>query len=213
MIRRLLVLLTLGLMAGHGKAATGDLALVTAVTGSVSRLVVGNAPRALEPFARLRQGDVLRLDGKAGVRLIFFDSRRQESWQGEGQIEIGGTQGKGSGLAEPQVSVLPEQMARQIAKTPSPDNQMRTGAGRLRSIEMSENSLAKLDSEYSRLRKDAAADDINPEMFLLAGLFEMREFDRVEQTLRELSDSRPGNMEVAVLNSLYKKAIAQKQQR
>jgi hypothetical protein len=94
MIRGLLVLLLLGVV-GHGKAASGDLALVTAVTGSVSRLVAGNAPRALEPFARLRQGDVLRLDGKAGVRLIFFDSRRQESWQGEGHIEIGGTQGKG----------------------------------------------------------------------------------------------------------------------
>jgi hypothetical protein len=212
MIRRLLVLLLLG-MVSHGKAASGDLALVTAVTGSVSRLVAGNTPRALEPFARLRQGDVLRLDGKAGVRLIFFDSCRQESWQGEGHIEIGGTQGKGMGLAEPQVSVLPEQMARQIAKTPSPDNQQRAGAGRLRSIEMSDNSPAKLDSEYSRLRKDAAADDINPEIFLLAGLFEMREFERVEQTLRDLSDAWPGNMEVVVLKSLYKKAIAQKQQR
>ena len=89
----------------------------------------------------------------------------------------------------------------------------RAGAGRLRSIEMGDNSLAKLDSEYSRLRKDAAADDINPEIFLLAGLFEMREFGRLEQTLKELGDSRPGNMEVAVLKSLYKKAITQKQQR
>lgn len=212
MTRRLLVLLTLGLMAGHGNAATEDMALVTAVTGSVSQLGA-SAPRVLEPFDRLGRGDVLRLDGKAGVRLIFFGSRREESWQGEGRIEIGGTQGKGFGLAEPRVRVLPEPMARQIAKTPSPDNPVRAGVGRMRSIEIGEGGLAKLDSDYTRLRKEAAADDINPEIFLLAGLFEMREFGRLEQMLKDLSDFRPGNMEIAVLNSLYKRAITQKQQR
>ena len=210
MVRRLLVLLMLGVLS-HGKAAAEDVALLTAVTGSVSQLV-GGAPRALEPFARLEPGDVLRLEGKAAIRLIFFGSRRQESWRGEGRIEIGGTQGKGSGLPEPEVRVLPELMARQIAKTPSMDNQVRAAAGRLRSIEMGEGGLTKLDSDYSRLRKDAAVDDINPEIFLLAGLFEMREFGRLEQTLKDLSDSRPGNMEIAVLKSLYRKAIAQKQQ-
>lgn len=212
MLRRLLVMLTLGLVAGQSNAAADDLALVTAVTGSVSQLG-GSAPRALEPFVRLKQGDVLRLDGKAAVRLIFFESRRQESWQGEGQIEIGSTRGQGTGLAEPQVRVLTEAMARQIAKTPSAGDPMRPGPARTRSIESAESRLAKLDSDYSRLRKDAAADDINPEMFLLAGLFEMREFGRLEQTLKDLSHSRPGNMEVAVLNSLYKRAISQKLQR
>jgi len=209
MIRGLLVLLLLGLIS-HGKAAAGDLALVTAVTGSVTQLG-GSAPKALESFARLKQGDVLRLDGKAGVRLIFFESRREESWLGEGRIEIGSTQGKGVGLADPQVRVLPEPMARQIAKTPSPDMQVPAAAGRMRSIEMGEGGLAKLDSAYSRLRKDAAADDINPEIFLLAGLFELREFGRVEQALKELSDSHPGNMEIAVLGSLYRRAISQRQ--
>ena len=213
MLRRLLVLLLLGVVS-QGKAAAEDLALVTAVTGSVSRLGA-SAPRALEPFARLKQGDVLVLEGTAGVRLIFFDSRREESWQGAGQIEIGDTQGRGTGLAEPQVRVLPELMARQMAKTPSPDKPERAGAGRTRSIEMSDGDrgLAKLDSDYSRLRKEAAPDDINPEIFLLAGLFEMREFDRLEQTLKELSNSQSGNMELAVLGSLYKKAISQKQRR
>lgn len=211
MLRRLLVLLLLGL-AGQGKAAAEDIALVTAVTGKVGELA-GNVPRALEPFARLKQGDVLRLDGKAGVRLIFFENRREESWRGEGRIEIGSVEGKGTGLAEPQVRELPEPVARQIAKTPSPERLDRAHASRLRSIEMGDSSLAKLDSDYSRLRKDAAPDDINPEIFLLAGLFEMREFNRLEQTLKELSNSQPGNMELAVLGSLYKKAISQKQQR
>lgn len=211
MLRRLLVLLLLGL-AGQGRAADEDVALVTAVTGSVSQLV-GSAPRTLEPFARLRQGDVLLLEGKAGLRLIFFDSRRQESWRGDGRVEIGSVEGKGSGLPEPQASLLPERVVRQIAKTPSPDSRQRPGSSRLRSIEITEGGLAKLDSDYSRLRKEAAADDINPEIFLLSGLFEMREFGRLEQTLKDLSQSRPQSMEIAVLKSLYKKAIAQKQQR
>ncbi len=210
-MRLLLVLLMAGVVS-HGEAAAEGVALVTTVTGSVSRLV-DSAPRALEHFARLKQGDVLLLEGKAGVRLIFFGSRREESWRGEGRIEVGSGQGKGSGLPEPQVSLLPELMVRQIAKTPSTDNPVRPGPARTRSIEIAEGGLAKLDSDYGRLRKDAAADDINPEIFLLAGLFEMREFSRLEQTLKDLSDSRPGDMEIAVLNSLYKRAITQKQQR
>lgn len=210
MLRRLLVLLLLGAV-GPAMAGGEDVALVTAVTGSVSRLGA-NAPGALEPFARLKQGDVLLLENNAGTRLIFFASRRQESWRGEGRIEIGNIQGRGIGLPEPQVRVLPELMAGQIAKTPPMDSQLRAGAVRQRSIEIVEGGLTKLDSDYSRLRKDAAADDINPEIFLLAGLFEMREFGRIEQTLKDLSDSRPGNMEITVLKSLYKKAIAQKQQ-
>lgn len=212
MFRRLLVLLTLGLVAGHGMAAAEDLAMVTAVKGKASR-IADNAPRALEPFERLKQGDVLLLEGNAGVRLIFFGSRREESWQGDGRIEIGGEQGKGTGLAEPQVSLLPELMARQIAKTPSAGDTMRPGPARTRNIESAESRLAKLDSDYGRLRKEAAADDINPEIFLLAGLFEMSEFGRLEQTLKDLGAARPGDMEVAVLNSLYKRAIGQKQPR
>jgi len=211
LLRLLFVLLMAGVLS-HGESAAEGLALVTAVTGSVSQLGAG-APRALEPFARLKQGDVLLLEGKAGVRLIFFGSRREESWRGEGRIEVGSGQGKGSRLPEPQASLLPELMVRQIAKTPSTDNPVRPGPGRTRSIEIAEGGLAKLDSDYSRLRKDAAADDINPEIFLLAGLFEMHEFGRLEQTLKDLSNSQPGNMELAVLGSLYKKAIAQKQRR
>jgi hypothetical protein len=208
---RLLVLLLLA-WTSQGKAADDDVALVTAVSGKVSE-IAGSTPRAVEPFARLRQGDVLLLGNGAGTRLIFFGSRREESWRGEGRIEIGSAQGRGTGLADPQVRVLPEAMARQIAKTPSANRQERAPAGRLRSIETGESSLVKLDSDYSRLRREAAPDDINPEIFLLAGLFELREFDRLEQTLKELGDSRPGNMELAVLGSLYKKAISQKQRR
>jgi hypothetical protein len=209
-IRSLLLVLLLGTV-GHDVATAQDVALLTAMEGHVSR-PAASAPR-LEAFARLRQGDVLLLQGAAAVRLIFFDSGREENWRGDGRIEIGAAQGKGSGLPEPKVLLLPAAMVRQIAKTPSPHAPERAVPGRLRGIDFGAGGLDKLDSDYGRLRKEAAADDINPEIFLLAGLFELREFGRLEQTLKELGDTRPGNMELAVLGSLYKRAMSQIQQR
>jgi hypothetical protein len=50
-------------------------------------------------------------------------------------------------------------------------------------------------------------DDLGPEVYLLSGLFEMRELDRVEQVLGELKQERPKNMEAALLISLYRKAV------
>jgi hypothetical protein len=68
-------------------------------------------------------------------------------------------------------------------------------------------AMAKLEDTYRELRGRAGADDLGPETYLLSGLFEMRELDRVEQVLGELKQERPKNMEAALLISLYRKAV------
>lgn len=188
-----------------GAADTHGSVLVTAVKGQVFRLVP-NAKEPVSAFIKLKTGDLLELIGDAQVQLVFFGSHRQELWSGNGKLEIEPQQGKGTGLPQPQVKTLPEMLVRQIAKTPSIDSQGRAGVVRLRSIPTPE-ALAKLDGDYRRLRMEAARDDLNPELFLLAGLLEMRELDRVEQTLKDMQAARPDNMEVKVLVSLYRKTL------
>lgn len=185
-------------------------ALITHLNGKVGRIAVGGNP-TLQAFEKLKAGDMLTLEKDASIRLVFFASRRQESWQGAGRLEIGSDRATGTGLPEPQVRILPEIMVKQIAKTPAADGQGRAGAVRLRSIAMAQD-VDKLEAEYKRLRAEAPADDLNPEIFLLAGLFDKGEYARVESQLENLKTNHPNSTEVPVLMSLYKKAIANKQQ-
>lgn len=189
------------LAAGGGNGA----ALVTAVEGKVSRLApAGSEP--VQPFVKLGEGDLIKLEGSARIRLVYFASKRQESWSGKGQLAIGAGEGKGQGLGAPEVKTLPDMLVKQIARTPSLDNQGRVGMVRLRSIGTPE-AVTRLENNYQQLRAEAAADDLNPEMFLLAGLLELRQLDQLEKTLAELQVSHPDNTEAKILVALYQKTL------
>ena len=185
--------------------AANDVALVTALRGNVNR-IAKDGPGALEAFVKLKQGDVLTLEKGSTVKLVYFASARQESWTGEGRLDIATNESKGSGLADPEVKILPAILVKQIARTPSLDSQGRAGVMRLRAI-ATPDAIAKLDREYTQMRTTSELGDINPEMFLLSGLFEMRELDRVETLINEMEVARENELETKVLISLYRKAL------
>lgn len=192
-------------MASSLAHATNDVALITALHGKVARISIAG-PGNLEAFVKLKEGDVLKLDKGSGIRLVYFESGRQESWTGEGKLEIAVTESKGSGLSAPEVKVLPAILVKQIAKTPALDSQGRAGVTRLRAIG-SATTVAKLEADYERMRAESGGKDLNAEIYLLAGLFELRELDRVEAVINELQVSQKDNMEAMFLVSLYRKAL------
>jgi hypothetical protein len=57
------------------------------------------------------------------------------------------------------------------------------------------------------MKMEAVRGDLNPELFLLSALFEIREIDRVEQLLADLRTTRPDDQEVRVVVALYQKAV------
>lgn len=178
--------------------------LITASEGIVVRVdqeLRGSVPA----FVKLKTGDRLSLGENARLKLVYFASARQETWAGKGVLEIGEQQGSSSGLPPPEVKILPEILARQIAKTPTLDSQGRAGVVRLRSIPTPD-ALAKLDGDYRRLRMEAVASDLNPELFLLSGLLEMRQLERIDQVLAFLNTAHAGNPEAKVIAALYRKA-------
>lgn len=196
----LLLAMALAVKAQEG----GDVALVTFVQGDVA-LVTQQGRQPLRAFVKLKRGDLLAL-GKAKLQLVYFGSGRQEMWQGGGRVEILAAESRGFGLPNPEVKTLPSMMVRQIARTPAVDSEGRVLTTRVRSIATPE-AIAKLDDAYRRMRMETVRADLNPELFLLSGLFEMREIERVEQVLRDLQRARPGDMEVGLLAALYQKAI------
>lgn len=185
--------------------AAGDVALVTALQGKVSRVSIAS-PGSVEAFVKLKEGDVLKLEKDARIRLVYFDSGRQESWSGEGRLEIAVAESKGIGLAAPEVKLLPAVLVKQIAKTPTLDSQGRAGVTRLRAIGTS-NTISALEAEYDRMRTESGGKDLNAEIYLLSGLFELHELDRVENVLNEIQARQKDNIEAMILVSLYRKAV------
>jgi hypothetical protein len=193
------------LAAATAALANGDAALVTAVEGGVTRVAPGS-PLPVQAFVKLKHGDLLTLDKAARVQVVYFDNGRQETWTGGGRLEITKAGGVANGLADPQVKTLPPLMVKQIAKTPSLDSQGRAGMMRLRAVPGVQDPL-KVEENYKRMRQEAAADDLNPELYILSSMLEMRQFERVEQVLADLRKTRSGNRDAAALVALYEKAL------
>ncbi|MDD5176414.1 MAG: hypothetical protein PHQ05_08350 [Sterolibacterium sp.] len=213
-------LLTLLLFVVHGAAyATGrDVALVTVLQGRVVRIVnvvspgsAGQSPQrqSLQSYAKLKQGDQLTLDKDSRLQLVYFDSGRMETWRGSGRLEISSAASQAFGLPEPQLRVLSAVMVSQLSRMPADDNQ---GGTRFRSI-ATPDAIAGIENTYRRLRNETTdRSDLNPELYLLSGMFEVREFGRVEQVLSELQRERGSDSQVKLLASLYQRAMRNSRQ-
>ena len=201
-LRNLLV----GLIAAVcAQAWAAEVALVMSVQGKVLKQA-GVAPAPLESYVRLNAGDRLSLETDARLRVAYFENGRHETWIGPGELELTARGGEAVGLAAPAVKSLPLAVARQLERTPLADGNGRKAATRMRSV-AAPDALARLEATYQELRGRAAADDMEPEAYLLSALFELRELDRVEKLLGEMKQERPGNPEAALLVALYRKAV------
>lgn len=190
---------------GFGSAWAAEVALVMSVQGRVVRLAEA-APVPVEAFVKLKDGDRLSLEKDSRLQVVYFENGRRETWSGPGGLEMAVREGKPGGLPDPEVKLLPLVMARQLARTPTLDSQGRGGVTRLRSVP-GQDAVSKLQSTYQDLRSRAEPDDLGPEMFLLSGLFELRELDEVEKLLGDLQQVQAKTPEAALLIALYRKAV------
>lgn len=184
-----------------------EVGLVTSLTGRVL-LQEEKAASELKPFVKLRAGDRLTLEGAARLQVVYFDGGRQETWQGAGQLEVGTVASTAvKGGLQPEVKTLPAILVKQLSKTPSADGGVKAGMVRMRSMPTG-GTLESLERNYAELRKQAEAADHNPELYLSAGYFELREYDKLDALLRDMGEKSPGDPEIKALASLYKRAIS-----
>ena len=208
MTRPLAAWLGAALSLVSGSAAAAAVALVTAVSGPVAREPAGGeAAAGLEAFVRLNEGDRLSLGRDARVQILFFDGGRQENWRGAGVLRVeAAAAARLEGDLKAESRVLPVAMVRQIAKTPPSDGAVAEPKVRTRSMP-SGGTLESIEKNYSELRKQADPADRNPEIYLLAGYFELKEFDKIDVILKQLADDKAADPEIRMLKSLYTRAI------
>lgn len=197
----------LGLWAGLSAVALADTVLVTGVSGAVTLESVGNTKMALEPFVRLKEGDRLNLPAAASLSLVYVGKARQESWQGAGSLLIGEAESKAvAGQPQLKARPLPPEVARQMNRTPVASADGKVGMLRTRSVPPVD-AVTRLEREYQEMRSQTTAADILPEVYLLAGLYDLRQYERVEAELKRIVAAYPNDPGVPALRQLYTKAL------
>lgn len=164
-------------------ARAADVGMITQLSGEAS-IAAGGAAQKAVPFLKIATGDKLTLAAGASAKLVYFSNGRQEVWQGAGVVEVGISESKGA--STPVVSQLPPLVVNQLIKTPAAGQQGRTGMVRVRSL-LNPDAPAELERQYAELKKGATPGDTTPEVFLLSGLVEFKEFTRAREVLTKLA--------------------------
>lgn len=200
------ILLTavLSILCQPSWALSMDVAIVTSVQGTVTLAIEKEASKPLLAFSKLHQGERLALDQNAKIQVVYFENGRQETWHGQGVVEIG-TQESNSTL-KPEVKLLPPLLAKQLVKTPASNVQGRAGMIVMRSISTPE-KIKSIDDNYANLRKQAEPSEISPELYLLSALFELKEFERIRGLLSDLDKKYPERADVKDLINHYTRMV------
>jgi len=184
MSKRALSVLALGLISAL--PAWADQAILTHVNGRV--LVDGkNGVYPATLFARLSAGDVLSLAGDAKIRVVYLDTGRQETWAGAAEVKIAGLEGQSPG-PEPAVKKLSPIVVQQLAKAHASGERASSGMMQVRSVDVDE-AVSVLDKHFDELKRGATEEDTTPEVYLLAGLVELRQYARARAVLTKLKDN------------------------
>jgi len=175
------ITLVVGLLSvGTSYAQVG---MLTQLSGEVT-LSGKDGSRTAVAFLKFNSGDSLKLGKDGRVQLVYFGNGRQEIWKGEGQVDMGSLEGHSASLT-PAVTQLPPLVINQLAKTPAAGQQGTTGMIMVRSLG-DPDALEHLEKQYAEMRGQVAADDTTPEVFLLSGLLDLKEYDRAKKVLSEL---------------------------
>jgi len=196
-----LLLSALIFLSAEALALSMDVGMLTQVQGAVTLAGEKESGKAAPAFTKVRAGDKLTLSQGARLQLVYFDGGRQETWQGSGQLEVGTSESKSATL-KPEVKQLPDILVKQLVKSPSPDVKNRAGMIMMRAIATPQDIKA-FEDNYAAMRKEMAPTDFTPELYLLSGLFEHKEYQRIKEVLADLNAKHPDNSDVKAMAEHY----------
>jgi len=205
---RVLAVLAFGFWSGLAQAQSADVGLVNLVSGEVGFTAVGGGPGKVQAFMKVREGDRFTLAAGAQLRIVFFESARQERWAGPASLKAGKGQSEPLSGKPAEVSVLPGGTAPRMARIPDLMQNARLGGVQVRGARApapmtSADKLSVSDarSTYERMKKDFPADDITPELFFASALHEHLLYDQMKPVVDEMVRKQPESEDVKALAS------------
>ena len=209
---RYLTLLAIVAIAATGGTALGqgaDVALVNLVSGDVSYVPQEGTPGRVQPFMKVRHGDRLNVAAGGQGRILFFEGARQELWTGPGSFRAAKTEAEPISGNAAQIANLPSPVPQRMARVPELIQNAKLGGARVRGVPPrqqkpgldQEATLARARAAYEKMRQDMPADDITPELYLYAELYEFLAYDEMKAVVAEMRRKQPDNQDAKALDA------------
>jgi hypothetical protein len=199
------------LVAGSALAQSGsqDVGLVNLLLGDVEYVPRIGAAGKVQSYMRVREGDRFNVPAGAVVRVVYFDSARQERWNGPSSFRAGRAQGEPVAGTAAEVASLPAGVPKRIARVPELLQNAKLGGIQVRSAAPrtgprtpeEQKVVAEARATYAQMRGQAPSDDIAPEMFLYAALAEFSLYPEMREIVDEMKRRQPVNEEVKSLDA------------
>lgn len=194
---------------GTALAQVADAALVNLVSGDVSYVPQAGTPGKVRPFMKLRQGDRINVAAGGQVRFVFFDSARQELWSGPAAFRAGKAAAEPISGKAADTTYLPAGVWQRTARIPEliqyaklGGGQLRGGVARQRKASLDQQAtLAQARAGYEKMRQDMPANDITPELYLYAALYEFLVYDEMKVVVAEMRRKQPDDEDAKALDA------------
>lgn len=200
-----------------GTAQTADVGIVNQLAGDATYASGNAAPARVQAFMRVREGDRFTLASGASLRMVYLQGGRQETWKGPATFRAGSAQSELTGGAKPAVAILPTSVPRKIARLPELLQSARLGGVTVRGVSRARPPLSAQDraevaearTTYRKLRAQAPADDITPELYLFSVLQDYSLYDDMKPVAEEMQRRQPGSAELRELANWAQSRAAQ----
>lgn len=223
-----LILAVLLTGAGAALAATADVGMITGLTGKVTywNQAEEGQPAPVQAFMKVRLGDKFKLPGNAVLKVLYFDTGRQETWTGPVLVTAGAGAGEAAGGGKPAVKMLPTKLTGKLKAAPLPlprsnfqfAGVIRTMNGQCQtqrrepvvcpSPEKARREIAYAHRAYRKWRQKAEATDFTPEMYLLSVLAEYGRYREMDRLIIQMRGAKPGDPALKQLQVWVQKQMA-----
>ena len=190
---------------GAGYAQGADVGLVNQVAGDVS-YASGSGAGKVQAFMKMRQGDRFNLAAGAQLKVVYFQTGRQETWRGPAGFRSGTEHSEALAGAVYEVANLPLGVPQKIQRIPELLQMAKLGGIQVRGATPKQRASLEQQAEvgaaratYAQLRQQAQQDDITPEMYLFTVLQDYLLYDDMKSVADEMLRRQPGNQEAQQL--------------
>ncbi len=218
------ILLTEG-SAAKAQSLPPDVGIVTQLSGEATywNESYQKTHEKAEVFMKIRRGDYFKIAAGGRIQLVYFENGRQETWKGSASFTVGDVQSrveKGREIpGQPEVVILSNEASQGMRRIPvllrrarlsrsGGGVMVRGGSGVSSKLvaptkeERAEIAMAK--ETYQKLRKQAKADDITPELTLLGVLADYEQHEEMEKVIKDAMKIQPDNQVLKELDEWVK---------
>jgi hypothetical protein len=204
-----LLLVLAAASAGVARGQDADVALVTLLSGDVTYVSRSGTSSEVKPFMKVREGDSINVAAGGQVRIAFFEDSRQELWSGPAAFKAGKAAAESISGKAAAITNLPAGAAQHMTRIPEIVMSAKLGGIKVRGMAQREqeagadqqSTLALARSAYARMRRETSADDIAPELYLYAALYEFHLYDEMKPVVAEMLRKQPGNQDAKALDN------------